>query len=63
MVGNYKQELLNEVPEVDRLVEFGEYDKIAEMVEALLPKAAAADLPRRAAADRRLADPGATTPT
>ena len=42
MVGNYKQELLNEVPEVDRLVEFGEYDKIAEMVDALLPKASAA---------------------
>jgi ribosomal protein S12 methylthiotransferase len=39
MVGNYKQELMKEVPEVDRLVEFGEYDRIGELVESLLPKA------------------------
>ena len=47
MVGNYKEELLNEVPEVDRLVEFGEYDRIAEMVEAFVPKAAATFLGER----------------
>jgi ribosomal protein S12 methylthiotransferase len=38
MVGNYGDELLKEVPEVDRLVGFGEYDRIAEFVEALLPR-------------------------
>lgn len=38
MVGNYKDELLGEVPEVDRLVGFGEYDEIAKLVEAYVPK-------------------------
>jgi ribosomal protein S12 methylthiotransferase len=41
MVGNYKSELQREVPGVDRLVEFGEYDKIAQLVEELIPKSSA----------------------
>jgi ribosomal protein S12 methylthiotransferase len=41
MVGNYKAELLREVPEVDGLVEFGQYERIAAIVEGLLPEESA----------------------
>jgi ribosomal protein S12 methylthiotransferase len=37
MVGNYKGEIEREVPDVDRLVEFGDYDRIAALVEELVP--------------------------
>jgi ribosomal protein S12 methylthiotransferase len=42
MVGNYRSELMEAVPEVDRLVEFGDYDRIASLVEELLPEESAA---------------------
>src|SRR5205823_1854202 len=41
MVGNYKDELMREAPEVDRLVGFEEYDGIARLVEEFVPKPAA----------------------
>ncbi len=39
MVGNYRDQLLAEVPEVDRLINFAEYKRINEYVDEYLPPA------------------------
>ncbi|MCA9322262.1 MAG: 30S ribosomal protein S12 methylthiotransferase RimO [Planctomycetes bacterium] len=42
MVGHYGDRIRSEVPEVDRLVDFGDYARLGEMVEEILPRTAGA---------------------